>query len=377
MTTNKMLAEQAAQRISDRATKRQIEAAKHLTAALEGDIKSRHWISEGISTSDLPAVLTPAINIQFLNQYAATPTVWRELATEVLADDFGGVEYGDFVTDASALAGVHGGEVFVNGALPVVGEYDEYPAVKFATEQLAADLKKSGVRARLSWEAIIKGRVDLIGRFTESFGQWAARTEDVKLAFQFASAGGTVNTTNWTNANQVSGNPALTLSALDAALALSKQATVNGSPVTAPRYALVTTPALSQTAKNLLSITTITRTDGNGTYEQQASTITGNVFHVELDAIAAAELGGNALNAHWWIVPIGGARPAFGEIFLRDYRTPLVSIKDSGHFSISGGAVPAREGSFEVDDVQTRVRHVVDAAAISLEGAVWSNGTGS
>lgn len=378
MSTHKKIAEQAAQRIAERANKRQIEAGKRLTAALEGDMKSRLWIQEGIATSDIPELLAPSINVRFLNQYAAVPRVWDQLATEFLMADLGKAEWGDFVADASALGGLHDGEEFVNGGLPKVGEYAEYPAVKFATQSLEAELHKHGVRARLSWEAIMKsGRIDLIQRFIDAFSQWAANTEDIKLARQFAAPGGTVNSDNWTVGNQVSGNPALTLSGLEAALGQSKQARVNGNPVTAPRYALVTTPALSQTAKNLLSITTVQRTDANGTYDVQANTITGNVYHVELSWIAAAELGASNLDAHWWIVPVGGARPAFLELFLEGYRTPLVSIKDSGHFVVGGGGVPARDGSFEVDDVQTRVRHLVETAPLELAGAVWSDGTES
>lgn len=375
---NKIVAEAAIERYNERATPREVEAAKRLTAALEGDLKSKHWLQEGIATSDIPELLTPAVNVRFLAAYAAIPTVWQELAQEFFADDFGQIQWGDFVTDASGLAGNHGGETFVNGGLPRVGEYDEYPAVKFAVEQINASLHKAGVRARLSWEALLKtGNFDLIQRFITSFSQWAANSEDITLARQFAAPGGTVNSANWTSSNQVASNPALTLAGLQAAKAMAKQATVNGNPVNAPRFKLVTTPALSETAKNLLSITTIQRTDGNGTYDQNASTITGDIQHVELSWIAAAELGGSALNNYWWLIPDGTPRPAFLEVFLSGHRQPLVSIKDSGHFRIGGGGVPERQGSFDNDDIQTRVRHVVEAAPLELAGAVWSNGTGS
>lgn len=375
---NKIVAEAAIERYNERATPREVEAAKRLTAALEGDLKSRHWLQEGIATSDIPTLLTPAINVRFLEAYAAVPTVWTQLAREYFADDFGNIEFGDFVTDASHLAGVHGGETFVNGGLPRVGEYDEYPAVRYAVEQISATLHKAGVRARLSWEAMLKtGNFDLITRFIESFSQWAANSEDITLARQFAGVGGGVNTDNWTSSNQVTGNPALTLSGLEAAKAQARLATVNGNPVNAPRFKLVTAPGLSETAKNLLSITSIERTDANGTYTQNASTVTGDITHVELSWIAAAELGGAAINDYWWLVPDGTPRPAFLEVFLRDNRSPLISIKDSGHFRVGGGGVPERQGSFDVDDIQTRVRHVVEAAPLELAGAVWSDGSES
>ncbi|RQP09249.1 MAG: hypothetical protein EAS52_24100, partial [Parapedobacter sp.] len=150
-----------------------------------------------------------------------------------------------------------------------------------------------------------------------------------------------------------------------------------GNPVNAPRFKLVTGPGLSETAKNLLSITSIERTDANGTYMQNASTVTGDITHVELSWIAAAELGGSAINDYWWLIPDGAPRPAFLEVFLRDNRQPLISIKDSGHFRVGGGGVPERQGSFDVDDIQTRVRHVVEAAPLELAGAVWSDGSES
>lgn len=375
---NKIVAEAAIDRYNERATPREVEAAKRLTAALEGDLKSRHWLQEGISTSDIPTLITPAMNVRFLEAYAALPTVWPQLAREYFADDFGNIEFGDFVTDASGLAGVHSGETFVNGGLPRVSEYDEYPAVKFAVEKISATLHKAGVRARLSWEAMLKtGNFDLITRFIESFSQWAANSEDITLARQFAGVGGGVNTDNWDSTNQVSGNPALDLGGLEDALALANQATVNGNPVGATGYKLVTTRALSPAAKNLLSITSIERTDSSGTYTQNASTVTGGISHVELSWIAAAELGGSAINNHWWLIPDGGPRPAFLQVFLSGNRQPLISVKDSGHFRVGGGGVPERQGSFDVDDIQTRVRHVVEAAPLELAGAVWSNGTGS
>jgi hypothetical protein len=55
----------------------------------------------------------------------------------------------------------------------------------------------------------------------------------------------------------------------------------------------------------------------------------------------------------------------------------MISVKDSGQFMLSGGAVPFREGSFEEDDIQTRVRHVVDAAAVDLSGSLVSTGLAS
>lgn len=53
---------------------------------------------------------------------------------------------------------------------------------------------------------------------------------------------------------------------------------------------------------------------------------------------------------------------------------PLVSLKDPRHFSVAGGSLAPLDGSFELDDVEARVRHVVGAATIAPQIVVASTG---
>lgn len=372
----KTLVEAAIARIEEQSTARQVEAGKRLLSALEGDLKSRQWLQEGIATSDIPSVLAPAVNVIFLSQYAEYPTVWAEIAeafTAPVSALSGGVQWGGFQFDKSNLIGDHDGDTFVGLGLPGVGEYDEYPAVAFTTEQLAADLRKHGIRLRFSWEAgLATGNFDWIPRSTAFFARAASEQEDVALAKQFVSTAGVINS----QFTSIVGDPALDLLALEAAIAQADSTEVDGAPLGATGYRLVVTPALSQTARNVLSITSITEQDGNIEYNRSART--GNVNLTVFNALAAV---GNhttpgAINDAWFLVPEGTVRPAFLEIFLDGYRTPLITIKDSGHMTLGGGAVPVREGNFEVDDVETRGRHVVGAAYMGVPTFV-SEGTGS
>lgn len=372
----KALIENAIVDIDRNATVRQREAGELYLRARSGDMKAKHKLVEGIATSDLPKLLQPAINVEFLANYADYPTVWQNIVDETIeSPSLGKVEFGGFDLSTEDLIGDHDGDTYVGMGLPGVGEYGEYPAINFTTEQLQAELRKNGVRLRISWEAIINsGRVDFIGRATSAFARYAAEQEDIKLAKEFVSTAGVINTAFTT----VTGNPKLTLAALEAAKSQGAAVKVGGRPAAPGSWTLVTTPALSETAKNLLAITQVTEVPGSAGGEQFTRVVgNGNVNAVSFQALAAVgdHTTANATKDYWFLVGRGGARPAFAEIFLEGYRAPLISIKDSGHMSIAGGDVPSRLGSFEIDDIETRGRHVVGAATITPEIVLASKGS--
>jgi hypothetical protein len=378
--SNIHLVEQAIAKIEDKATSRQKEATKLLVAATQGDLRAKLALQEGISTSDIPTLLTPAINVIFLAQYAAQEKTWNQIANKYVVDNFGPIKFADFTIDPSSLlSGV--GEEYIAGGLPKVGEYDEYPAVKYTATDLSKSLEgKHGVRARLSWETLSKvGNFDIIGQFTQKFAEYAAMQEDIALAKLFVTSAGAANAI-WSGRNIVANatlgttaNPALSLPALDAALTQSRKARVNGNPVITSNYKLITGSGLATTVANLKSVTTTRRTVGADLLEINASVITSPfnpVMFPTLDLVS-----GSTTDKFWFVVPENAARAAFLEIFLSGAEVPLISVKDSGQFSLSGGAIPFREGSFDEDDIQTRVRHVVDAVPLELAGSVYSNGT--
>lgn len=374
--TKMQFVEQAVAKIEESATPRQKEATKLLVEALSGDVSAKIRLMEGISTSDIPTLLTPAINVTFLAKYAAQPTVWNQIAEEYTVPSFGEIKFGDFNIDPSALIAKNG-EEFVQGGLPVVGEYDEYPAVKFTTTTLNKSIdNKRGVRARLSWETLRKvGNFDILGKFTDAFATYAAKQEDIALASLFVTSAGAAGS-DWSGLG-LTDNLALTTDgygALGAALAASRAQTVDGVPVSASTYKLVYGAALAPTVDKILSISNLVVTDDNGTYDVNASLTTGKFRPIEFNTMDL--VSGGTTDGFWFVIPEGQARPQFLEVFLEGMRAPMISVKDSGHFSLAGGDVPVREGSFDEDDIQTRVRHVVDAVAVDLTGAVYSTGEG-
>lgn len=371
---NKQVVEQAIAQIEERSTKRQIEAAKLLTNAMAGDLRAKVALQEGISSSDIPTVLEPAINVIFLAQYAAEQNVWNQIADEYVTDNFGTIRFGDFQVDPSAL-GDNAGEEFIEGGLPKVGEYEEYPAVSFTTTQLDKDFEgKHGIRARMSWESLRRtGNFDMIGQMTQKFAQYAARQEDIALAKLFVTSAGAVG--SGFSGKGLTGNPAISFDALETAMADSRTDTVGGNRVVAPNYKLVYGTALAMTVRELFAVQQIRVTSGSEERIINPSLYTSPFNPIEFNALDT--VSGGQTDAWWFVIPDLNVRPYFWEVFLSGARTPMISIKDNGHFTLAGGEVPVRDGSFDEDDVQTRVRHVVEAYNITQDGLRYSTGAGS
>jgi len=117
----KLLLENAIIDIDRRATPRQREASELYLKSLSGDRQATYRLQEGVSTSDIPALLAPAINVQFLANYAAQPVVWDQIVETVIdAPTLGTVEFGGFDFDASDLIGIHDGDTFVGAGMPGV-----------------------------------------------------------------------------------------------------------------------------------------------------------------------------------------------------------------------------------------------------------------
>jgi len=76
-------------------------------------------------------------------------------------------------------------------------------------------------------------------------------------------------------------------------------------------------------------------------------------------------------------VPSQSLNPSVALGFLRGYETPELRIKANGGLFIGGGDVPTRNGSFDNDDWEMRIRHIATGGFIVPAGTVVSTGAGS
>ena len=360
---------------------RQLEAAKLLEGALRGDKMDKLKLQEGIATSDLPELLVPTLNKILLDDYAATPKVWDQFATRLVVDDFRPVTFQALKYDDAGED--NQGDTFRDGSLPTVGEYDEYPTAGwFNVTEKTMQVKKAGQRIRFSWEAIVNdGQIGLLERLPVEMAQKAAGKEDEEVTKQLVGVSG-LNTTNFNSGNQnvISGNPALTLESLENAIDAANKQTYNGklvAPIT--QFALVIPRSLEMTARKVLAVQEVrTETTAGGV---ATTVISGNPIGSRIQIVVndwLTKINSGSGN-YWFLIPVPGQQlnPAVALGFLRGYETPELRIKSNGGLYLGGGAVPAREGSFDNDDWEMRIRHIATGGFIVPAGTIASTGAGS
>jgi hypothetical protein len=363
-------------------TPRHVEAAKLLEGALRGDRMDKIKLQEGIATSDLPELLVPTLNKILLEEYDAVPRVWDQFATRLVVDDFRPVTFQALKYDDAGED--NQGDTFREGSLPTVGEYDEYPqAGFFSVTEKTMQVKKAGQRIRFSWESIVNdGQIGLLERLPVELALKAAGKEDEEVTKQLVSPSG-LNIGNFNSGNQnlMVGNPSLTLESLENAIDAANKQTYNGrliTPIT--RFALVIPRGLEMTARKILSVqevrTQVDNVDG------AVTTIAGNPIASSQVTIVVndwlSRINPSAGN-YWFLIPVPGQslNPGVALGFLRGYETPELRIKSQGGLYLGGGEVPAREGGFDNDDWEMRIRHIATGGFIVPAGTLASTGANS
>lgn len=362
-------------------TERQVEAAKLLEGALRGDKADKLKLQEGISTSDLPVQLAPTINKIMLENYAAQPKVWDAFATRLVVDDFRPVTFQAMKYEDDGLD--NAGDTFRDGSLPTVAEYGEYPTAGwFSVSEQTMSVKKAGTRVRFSWEAIVNdGQIGLLERLPIELAIKAAGKEDEEVTKQLVSASG-LNTDNFKSANQnlLSGNAALSLESLEAAIEAANLQTWNGANITPiSRFVLVVPRALEMTARKILAIQQVRTETTSGSVV--TSTVAGNPVASQVEIVVndwITKINSGA-SAYWFLLPVPGQalNPGVALGFLRGYETPELRVKANGGLYLGGSAVPAREGSFDNDDFEMRIRHIATGGFIVPTGTIASTGAGA
>lgn len=362
-------------------TPRQLEAAKLLEGALRGDRMDKLKLQEGIATSDLPELLVPTLNKILLDEYAAQPKIWDQFSTRLVVDDFRPVTFQALRYDDAGED--NQGDTFREGSLPTVGEYDEYPTAGwFNVTEKTMQVKKAGQRVRFSWESIVNdGQIGLLERLPLEMALKAAGKEDEEVTKQLVSPSG-LNTGNFNSNNQnvIAGNPALTLEALEEAIDAVNRQTYNGrliTPIT--QFALVVPRSLEMTARKILAVQEVRTETTAGSVA--TTTISGNPISSGISIVVndwLTKINSGSGN-YWFLIPVPGQQlnPAVALGFLRGYETPELRIKSNGGLYLGGGQVPAREGSFDNDDWEMRIRHIATGGFIVPAGTIASTGAGA
>jgi len=348
----------------DRAARGMLQGMAH-----GNDVSS--YLSEAIATTDLLAAFNIATNEAVLAQYPDAPKVWTKIAARKRLPDFKEYREREFLWDKGLLIDENAGARIVPGALARIPEGTEYPTFSFSTGQVSKQLHKHGARLPFFWEAVINGEWEYLGSIPGRLLEFASHTEEIEAFTQIADAAGPRADVFDTVSTMV-----LNLENLSAAKTEVRSRKVNGRSVRIPRFALVVPPALEETARRLLAITSLEVTDVNGTY--MTTTSNGDVELVVADVLVDIDTSAN-VDTTWYLVPVGGSdgtRTSLSVNFLEGHETPDLRISGNTGNYLAGGPVPGLEGSLLNDDAEYRVRHVVTGAVEHNDALFASTGTG-
>ncbi len=343
-----------------------LEAVRLYERVCSGDSYAALQFKEAMSTSDFPLLFGDIIDRQMLGAYQDWPATWAMYAKRGTVRDFRLVNR--FTIDGGAAT------------LDEVKEHKGYPEAALTEGRYQYRVTKRGRTIPLSWETLINDDLDAFREIPTTLGRAGRMTED-KVATQlyvdptgpdatFYSAG---------NANIVTGNPPLSVSALQTAFTvMSSHRDSDGNPIFIEAVRLVVPPALEVVANNIINATELLAASGGGAgtgndqlrvanWMRNRVTVVPNPWLPVIDLVTG--------NTAWYLFASAAAgRPAMEVGFLRGNDTPQVFVKAPDQLRIGGGLAPVEDGDFETDSIKYKVRHVLGGTLMDPKMSVASSG---
>lgn len=329
------------------------EAADLFGRALHGNRRAMVDLQEAMSTSDFPYLLGAVFGRELMATYQQLPKIWTAFAKRTVVNDF----------RPKTLVDLLGGRQ----RLPQVPQGSEYPATSVSEGTYTLSVAKYGERIPLLWEMIINDDLDGLRDLPNRMAQGAADTEDYLATSQLVIAGGP-NTAFFkagNNNTQVTGaGTALSIDSLTTGLSTVKQRKDSeGRPIAVNAYVLMVPPGLGPTAQNIVNATLIRVTQGNNQLEV-ANWLATKVTVVENPWIPVIDTSGT-VGTRWYLLPDPMSdRPSVVLGFLRGHEEPDLRVKSDTGSRVGGGAIAPEEGSFDIDDIQYRIRHVTGGTTL-------------
>jgi hypothetical protein len=343
-----------------------LEAARMYDAAYAGNYRAIADFTEALTRSDFSYLFGVAMDKALLDAYEATPSVWTQFATATTVRDF----------KAKKLEDLLGGR----GYLDEVEEGAQYPQGTVSDAEYSITAKKYGRRIGITWEATVNDDLDALRTLPNRLATAARITEDKLATGALVTATGPDSTFFASgHSNLISGNPVLTQANLASAIAtlLARLDTTDSIPIIVPKLVLMVPPALQMTAEDIVQ-TTQRRVTASST----ESLVAGNGLPIGITVvvnpyISAIDVSATK-NTTWYLLPApDGPRPAVAAAKLRGHETPDLRLQNSTGVRVGGGTVDPSEGSFEIDAITYRVRHVFGAANVDWTATYASTGAGS
>ena len=335
------------------------EMADMLGSAIRGSKRAAFNLSEAISTSDLALnALLAVVDRETIAAYNELQPVWSQYVSRTTVNDFRAKELWDFYGP--------------NQTLQAVPELTEYPTGSMGGHSdYSIKVAKFGLRYALSFESMINDQVGELADLPNCLAR-AARESENRMGTGLLTSGNGPRSEFGT-----ADDADLSYDSLKAALeTMAQKPYPNGVPVGSQKLVLIVPPALEPTANEILSIREVRVTDGDNTFIQ-GNALSGAV-RVIVDPWLKVLDQNAKVDATWYLVPEPSSpRKSLYMAFLRGHETPELRVKADTGNRIGGGAIDTSEGSFDIDDIQFRVRHFLGSAVTLTRDLYASQGSGS
>lgn len=357
-----------------------LEAAQLMGRAFKGSRRHMHMLEESLSSDDFRAAAFEVLDREMMERYQDLPRVWDQYARRTTVKDF----------KPKRIVDLMGGQA----GLEKVPELAPYPARSLSKALYQIFVEKFGGRFQISWEAIVNDELGQLQDLPGALATGANDTESMTAAALLTDGNGPngalFNATAWGrtfdeqagtfsggSSNLITGNPLLSIDSLaDAMRDIKLRRDPEGRPIMVPRFKLVVPQALEVDARRVLATKEI-RTTVGGVETIEDNWVAGMVDLVVEPWLDVLDKGTNAQTT-WYLVPApASSRPALYVAFLRGYEAPDLRVKADGGQRPGGGEVAPEEGSFDVDDIEYRVRHVVGSAGTDMIATAVSTGAGA
>lgn len=332
----------------------QRKACHMLSEAFSGQFGGAYKLAEAFSSSDFKLAAFAQLDFELQQQYTELPTVWAQYTDTTTVNDFRPKRLTSRWQNTVGFARVP--------------ELTEYPAdTQLGSSAYAIQVAKYGRRFAISWEAWLNN--EAIGELEDLPGELARQARETETIAALSNLllvdpktglASDVNTAFFKAGNgNAPGNIPLTRANLKTVLDAMKvkKDPTNKRQIGAPPVVLVVPKALESAVLGIIGPNQIETTVGD------VKTIEDNEFK-NLTYVVEPML--DYVNGHakaagtWFVVPKpGGPRPAMWVARLRGHESPDLRVKADTGQRIGGGNVSPLEGSFDIDDIQYRGRHIV------------------
>lgn len=364
----------ARSRMTAEMRKRVVNAYTLFENACNGSLMAKARLQEALTQSDFPLLFGAALDAKLLNAYQGIEPVWPKFAAKEIVPDFRAHTWLDLL----------GGQ----GALSLVPERAPYPRRNISEGTGSFTIAKYGDTFGLSWEMFINDRLNAFRTLPDKLAVSGREMEDRIATAQVVGAAGpnaalfgaavVKGVGGATSSNLLSGNPALSEAAVEAALTeISTRRDYDDRPIVINAAILMVPPALQVTAERIVGATEIRDVDGTRTVVR-TNPLAGRVRVVVNPWLTVIDVSANAATT-WYLLPepTAGGRPAVALGFLAGHETPDLRVKNDQGNRVGGGSIAPEEGSFEFDTIDYRVRHVLGGGPVDANATAVSNGSGS